>query len=71
VNCIHLLLLELEKSRVVNVRGVYRIQLVVCNWILLTTMASDPKIKIEKLVGTTNWTKWKWHMNMHTEQYDM
>lgn len=32
---------------------------------------SDLKVKIEKLVGSSNWSKWKWQMNMHFEQYDM
>jgi hypothetical protein len=34
-------------------------------------MSSVPKIKIEKLVGATNWAKWKCHMNMHFELFDM
>jgi len=32
-------------------------------------MPSDPKIKVEKLVGASSWAKWKWQMNMHFEQY--
>lgn len=32
---------------------------------------SDPKIRVVKLVGATNWAKWKWQMNMHFEQYVM
>jgi len=57
----------------VNVRVVFRIQFIVCNWILLTkeNMASDPKIKVEKLLGATNWAKCKWKMNMHFKQYDV
>jgi hypothetical protein len=34
-------------------------------------MASDFKIKVETLVGATNWAKCKWQMNMHIERYDM
>ena len=34
-------------------------------------MESDPKIKAEKLVGASNWAKWKWQMNRHFDQYDM
>ena len=34
-------------------------------------MASDFKIKVEKLVGATNWGKCKWLMNMHFERYEM
>jgi len=49
--------LQLEKSFVLNVRGVFRIQFTVCNLMLLTkeNMASDPKIKVEKRVGATDW----------------
>jgi len=64
-----LLLLKLE-----NIRGVYRIKFIVCNWKLLNkkkTIASDFKINVEKLVGATNWAKCKWQMNMHFERYDM
>jgi hypothetical protein len=32
---------------------------------------SDPTIKVERLVAETNWTKWKWQMNMHFKQYYM
>jgi len=34
-------------------------------------MALDSKIKVDKLVGKTNWAKWKWQINMHFEQCDM
>jgi len=33
-------------------------------------MASDPKMKVEKLVGVSSSAKWKWQMNIHFEQYD-
>jgi len=32
---------------------------------------SDPKIRVVKLVGATNWAKWKWQMNVQFKQYDM
>ena len=34
-------------------------------------MVLDPKIKVKKLVGATNWAKWRQQMNMHFKQYDM
>jgi hypothetical protein len=33
-------------------------------------VASDPKIKVENLVGASNWAKWEWQINMRFEQYD-
>jgi hypothetical protein len=34
-------------------------------------MASDPNIKVERVVDVHNWANWKWQMNMHFEQYMM
>jgi hypothetical protein len=34
-------------------------------------MDLNSEIKVNKLVGATNWAKWEWHMNMHFEQYYM
>ena len=72
MNYFYLLLLQLENSYVVNVR-VFRIQFIMCNWILVMqeNMTSDSKIKVDKLVGKTNWAKWKWQMNVHFQQCDM
>jgi hypothetical protein len=66
----HLLLLQLEKSYVVNLRGVFVIKFIVCDLILLTkeNMASYSKIKVDKLVGKTKWPKRKWQMNMQFEK---
>ena len=62
----------MEKSYVTNIRGVFLIHFIVSNWILLTKEnMSDPKIRVVKLVGATNWAKRKWQMNMHFEQYVM
>ena len=56
-----------------NVRGVFLIHFIVYNWILLKkeNVTPDPKIRVVRLVGATNWTKWKWQMNMHFEHYVM
>jgi hypothetical protein len=73
VTYFRLLLLQLEKLYVVNARGAFRIKFIVCDWILLTkeNMASDPKIKVDKLVGKTKWPKRKWQINIQFEQCDM
>jgi len=73
VNYFHPLLLKLEKSYVMNVGGVFLIQFIVCNWILLTkeNVMSNPKIRVVKLVGATNWATWKRQMNMNFEKYNM
>ncbi|KAF8776783.1 Retrovirus-related Pol polyprotein like [Argiope bruennichi] len=31
----------------------------------------DLKVQIDKLEGAENWSKWKWQMKMHFEQYDL
>jgi hypothetical protein len=32
---------------------------------------SNPKIRVVKLVGATNWATWKRQMNMNFKKYDM
>lgn len=34
-------------------------------------MSSDLRVNIDRLEGAQNWSKWKWQMRMHFDQYDL